>query len=46
MKKIDEFNTKLSEYNIKYDNLLFCMKEQKVVGYTLNKVNFIFLKAI
>jgi len=41
-KKIDEFKAKLKEYNIKYDNLLCCIKEQHVVGYTRNKENFIF----
>ena len=41
-KKIEEFKSKLNEYNIKYDNLLCCMKEQHVVGYTRNKENFIF----
>ena len=41
-KKIEEFKSKLNEYNIKYDNLLCCLREQHVVGYTRNGENFIF----
>ena len=41
-KKIEEFKAKLNEYNIKYDNLLCCLKEKHVVGYTRKGENYIF----
>ena len=44
-RKIEEFRAKLNEYKIKYDNLLCCMREQHVVGYTRNKENFIFFES-
>ena len=41
-KEINKFVSKLEENKIEYDNILCCMNMKHVVGYALNKENFIF----
>ena len=41
-KDIEKFVGKLNENKIKYDNVLCCMNQKHVVGYSFNGENFIF----